>query len=111
TRGGRGARSGGLELEAVLFFRVGHGWGGGLIRRARGIFGAEKLHVAAERNGRNLPARTIAVVKAGDLGTEANREHQHFNAAPARHQKMAKLVEENDDGQNEQKQHYITNEA
>ena len=85
--------------------------GGRLIRRARRILIAEKFYIAAERNCGNLPSCPIAVVKSGDLGTEANGEHQHLDAAPARHQKMTKLVEENDDGQNEQKRHHIADEA
>ena len=85
--------------------------GGSLIGRARRILVAEKFHIAAEGNCGNLPAGAIAVVESGDLGAEANGEHQHLDAAPARHQKMTKLVKENDDGQNEQKRHDIADEA
>ena len=82
-----------------------------MVRDARGILVAEEFHVAAKRNGGDLPARAVAVVEAGELGAKADRKYQHPDAAPARHQEMAKLVKEHDDRQNEQKRHHIADEA
>ena len=52
-----------------------------LVRHARGILIAEELHVAAERNGRQFPARAVAVVEAEQFGAEADRKHQNPDAA------------------------------
>ncbi len=45
----------------------------------------------------------MAVVEAEKFRPEAERERQHLHTSPASDQKVAKLMEENDDGQNEQK--------
>ena len=45
----------------------------------------------------------MTVVEADELRAETDRKHQHPHAAPARDQKMAKLMEEHDDAQAEQK--------
>ena len=63
---------------------------------------AEELDVAAERNGRHLPAGAVAVVEAEQFRAEAERERQDLHAGPAGDEEMAELVEENDDGQDEQ---------
>src|SRR5262249_52738063 len=66
-----------------------------------GIFIAEKLHVAAERNGRDLPARAIAIVKTGKLRAKADGKCQDLHAAQARHQKVAELMEKYDQAEDE----------
>ena len=73
------------------------------IRHARGILVAEEFHVAAERNGGDLPARAVAVVKADEFGPEADGKHQNPHAAPARDQEMPELVEEHDQAEDEEK--------
>ena len=75
----------------------------GLVRHAGGILVAEKLHVAAERNGGDLPAGAVAIGEAEQLRAETDGKDQHPHAAPARDQEMAELVEEHDDAQDEQK--------
>ena len=52
----------------------------------------------------------VAVVEAGEFRPEAEREGQYFYAVPARHQEVAKLVEENDDGQHEQEGNDVADE-
>ena len=76
---------------------------GGLVRHARGVVIPEKFHVAAERNGRKLPAGAMAIVEADELRAETHRKSQHPHAAPARDQEVAELVEEHDNAQSEQK--------
>src|SRR2546430_16861381 len=72
------------------------------VGHARGVFVADKLHIPAQRNGRELPAGTVPIGEAEELAPEPDGKHLHPNAAPPRHEKMAELVEKNDDGQNEQ---------
>ena len=108
----RGARDlTGWKMKLSLFSASVMAAAAALVRHARGVVVAEEFHIAAERDGRDFPARAVAVVEAGNLGTEADREDQHPDAAPARHQKMAELVEEHDDGQDEQERHHIADEA
>src|SRR5262249_42043080 len=82
-----------------------------MVRDACGIFVSKKFHVAAERNCRNLPTRTVAIIESDDLGSETDRKCQDLDAAPTRHQKMAKLMKENNDRQHKQKRHDIADEA
>ena len=51
-----------------------------------------------------VPWRSL---KPNELRAEADRENQHADAAPARDQEMAELVEEDHDGQNEQERHDV----
>ena len=92
-----------LMEEALAALGLGHARDRGLVRHARGVVIAEKLHVAAERNGRKLPAGSVAVVEADEFRTETHRKSQHPHAAPARDQEVAELMEEHDDAQSEQK--------
>src|SRR5690606_14063995 len=73
-----------------------------LVRDARGIVVAEEFDVAAQRNCREFPTRVVLVGEAENLRTEADGEHQHAHAAPARDQEVPKLVEKHDDGEDEQ---------
>ena len=82
-----------------------------MVGHARRVLVAEELHIAAERDGRDLPARATAVVEAGDFGTEAERESQHPDAAQAGHQEMAKLMKKHDNCQDEEERHDIADEA
>ena len=53
-----------LMEEAVAALGLGHVGDGGLVRHAGGVVIAKKLHIAAERNGRKLPAGAVAIVEA-----------------------------------------------
>ena len=72
-----GARADRLMDEAVFLFGLAHGGGGRLVGHAGRIVVAEKFHIAAERHRGDLPAGAIAVVEAGDLRAEADREGEH----------------------------------
>ena len=100
-----------LMNEAVLALLRAHGSNRRLVGNARRIIVAEEFYVAAKWNGAQLPSRVMAVVEAKKLRTETDGEHQHPDAAPARHQKMTKLVEEHHDGQNEQERYEIAQHA
>src|SRR6202011_203520 len=63
-----------LVVEAAGAFFLGH-----LVerfgRRRRGLaVVAKKLDIAAERDGRDLPSRSVPVVEAGKFGPKANRK-------------------------------------
>ena len=91
-----------LAEEALLALLLGHRRQDRGVGHARFVVVAEELDVAPERNEGNLPSGAVAVVEAGHFWTEAHREDQHANAAPAGHQEMAELMKENDDRQREQ---------
>ena len=77
--------------------------GAQLIARHRGGIGiAEHLDVAAERDGAELPARAGAIVPAEELRAEADREDLDAHAVAARDQIVAELVNEDQDGQDDQ---------
>ena len=97
--------------EAFLAFRLGHAARGLMIGNAGGVVVAEKLDVAAKRNGRHLPARAVPVVEAKQLRAEANGKRHDTDAIPAGNQKMAKLVEEDHDGQHKQKRYDVAEDA
>jgi hypothetical protein len=101
----------GLEHEAVFLFGFGQSSSCRSVRNACSILVPEKFHIATERDGGNLPARAVTVIESGDLRAETNRKRQHLDAAPTRHQKVTKLVKENDDRQHKQKRHDIADEA
>ena len=110
-RDDRGALADRLEEEALAPLRLAHVADRFLIRHARGVLVAEELDVAAERDGRDLPARAVAIVEAEQFRAEADREGEHAHAAPARDQEMAELVKEHHDGQHEQERHDIAGRA
>ena len=106
----RGARTDLLVMEAAGVLFRGHA-GERLGRRRRGLaIVAEELHIAAERDRRDLPAGAMAVVETGQFRPETERESQHPHARPAGDQEMAELMEENDDGQDEQEGNDVTDE-
>ena len=107
----RGAGGDRLVDEAVLLFGLGHRRGGLVVGHARGVVVAEEFHVAAERHRGDFPARAVAVVEADDLGAEADGKGEHADAAPARHQEVAELVKEHDNGEDEQEGNDITGDA
>ncbi len=79
-------------------------------RRRIGV--AEHLDVAAQGHRAEFPTRSGAVVPAEELGAETNREYLDANAVPARHDVMAELVDEDEDGQDDKKpEHYIADAA
>ena len=51
------------------------------VRHACRIVVAKELHIAAERDRGNFPARSVPVVEAGDFGTKSDRKHQHLDPA------------------------------
>ena len=107
----RRARSDFLVVEAARALFFGHA-GERFGRRRRGLaLVAEELDVATERDRRNLPARAVAVVETGEFRTKAERERQNLYAGPAGNQEMTEFMEEDDDGQDEQKGDDITDEA
>src|SRR6202008_833248 len=80
-------------------------------RRRRGFaVVAEKFDVTSEGNSGNFTAGPVAVVKAGELRTEAERESQHLHTGPASNQEMAEFVEEDDDGENKYKRDRVADE-
>ena len=91
-----------LRVEGDLLLVVGQRFDLAGVRRARRVHVADEFHVAAERNGGNLPARAVAVVEADEFGTEADRERLDADAAPAADEVVAHLVHEHDDRQHEQ---------
>ncbi len=74
-----------------------------LIGHACGIVVAEKFYVTAERNGREFPARAMAVVEAEQLRAEADRKYHYPDTTPSGDEEMAEFVEEHDEGEHEQK--------
>jgi hypothetical protein len=112
-RAGRYNRSAGADLladEAVLLFILAHGGSGGVIWLASRIVVTEEFHVAAERDRRDLPARSMTVIEADEFWTEAEREREHPDAAPARHQEVAEFMKENDDRQHKQEGNQVAHE-
>src|SRR5690606_20484610 len=73
-----------------------------VVRSGGGILIAVELDIAAERDGAELPPGAVAVVEAGDLGTEADGEGGDADAAPAPGEIMPHLVDEDDQGQDDQ---------
>ncbi len=107
----RSARAHLLPGEADLLLGFAHGGAGVMVGHARRIVVAEEFHIAAERDGRDLPAGAVAVIEADEFRTEAERECEHFDAAPAGHQKVAKLVKENDNRQHKQERDQIAEQS
>ncbi len=81
------------------------------IRHAGAVHVADELDVAAERDRRDLPAGAAAVVEADQLGSEADREAGHPDAAPPPDQEMAHLVDEHHDGEDEQERHDVAEQV
>jgi hypothetical protein len=91
-----------LVREADLAFGLVHGGERRLVRHARGVLVAEEFHIAAQRDGGELPTGAVAVREADELAAEADREHQDPHAAPACDHEVPELVEEHHDRQDEQ---------
>ena len=72
---------------------------------------AEELDVAAERNGGHLPAGAVAVVETEQFRAEAKRKRQDLHPGPAGDEEMAKLMEENNDGQDKQERDDVADQA
>src|SRR5581483_314566 len=92
----RRSRKGNLALRLVPFRER------RLIGRARCAVVAEKANIAAEWNGGDAPARSVAVVEAEKLRAETDRKGIDLHAAAARDPEMAELVKEHHDGEHEQ---------
>src|SRR5205814_10011563 len=94
-----------LVVKTVAAFRLAQLRDRLSVGHAGRVLVADEFHIAAERNGRELPAGAVAIGEAQKLAPEPDRKNLHPNAAPPRHEKMAEFVKENHDGQNEQKRH------
>src|SRR5262249_30313171 len=68
------------------------------IGRAAGIRIAKELHETAERNPRDLPQRSLAVVPFHDRRAEADGECVYPYPAPAADGEVTKLVKEYENG-------------
>ncbi len=81
-------------------------------RRRRGLgIVAEELHIAAQGNRGNLPARALAVVEPNEFRSESQRERQYFHAGPAANQEVTEFVKEDNDGEDEQEGDQIADKA
>ncbi len=90
-----------LEHEALRPLGGIHGGELRGVRSACRILIAKEFDVAAERNGRDFPARAVAIVKSDQFGAETDGKHQNPHAAPAPDQEMAEFVEEHDEAEHE----------
>ena len=106
-----GALSDRLVEEALLALFRGHAGDGGWIRHAGRVFIPKKFYVAAERNGGELPAGSVAVGEAQQFRAETDRKSHDPHAIPARDQEMAEFVEENHDGEDEQERNELAGDA
>src|SRR5580693_9088020 len=73
-----------LKHKTLRFLAFIHAGKAFRVRHARSILVAEEFVIAAELDGRDLPARAVSVVKADGLRPKANGKHQDAHAAPAR---------------------------
>ncbi len=91
-----------LKEEAFGAFAIVHGFEPRRFRNACGILVAEEFHIAAERNGRDLPAGAVPIVKAAEFGTKTDGKHQNPHAAQARDHEVPELVEKHHDAEHEE---------
>src|SRR5256885_16501119 len=79
------------------------------VARHRGGIGvAEHLHVSADRNQAELPARAGAVRPAEQLRAETNGKDLDFDAIASGREVVPKLMHENQDRQDDQKRKDLT---
>src|SRR5258708_7692663 len=64
------------------------------IGRARRVRIAKEFHVAAERDPRDLPSRSMPVEPTYNCGTKSDGKSLDFDAAGSRHGKVAELMKE-----------------
>src|SRR6185295_8876826 len=100
-----------LMHETLLPLGLGHRRKRLLVRDAGGVFVAEEFHIAAERNGGNLPARAVAIIEAPKFGTKADGEDQYPDTEPARDQEVAQLVEKHHQLEHDQKRDAVSQHA
>ena len=79
-----------------------HAGGGGLVRFARGVGVAVETHIAAERKGRQPPARAVAVDVMGDFRPKTHGKSVHLDSAQPADHEMAELMEKHHEAENEQ---------
>src|SRR5579885_2401774 len=77
------------------------------IRVAGGRGVAEHLHVAAQRQQRQLPVRAGTVDEAPDLLAEAERKGLDLHTTTAGHEIMPELMDEHDDADDDEKRHHV----
>ena len=70
-----------------------------------------EFDIAAERNGRDAPARAKTVDSGPKLRPEADREGVDSHAAPAADDEMAELVDEHDQRQDEHEGNEVDGEG
>ncbi len=99
----------GLRLEGAAALLRRHALERILRRLARGILVVHELHVAAERNPGDAPARTLAIGEAPDLPPKADGEGANRDAAPARDDEVAELVDEDHDAEHDEEGHHGKN--
>ena len=97
--------------EADPPFGLGHVGKRVLIGNARSVLIAKEFHVSAEWNSGQLPSGAVAIIEADEFGAKSDRKGQYPDTAPAGDQKMAELVEEDHDGQYEQKGNEVAEDA
>ena len=90
-----------LGEEADLALLGGHVLGAFGDAGAGAVGIAMELHVTAERDPGEPPACPLAIGVGGDLGTEADGEGVDLHPAPAAHEKVPELMEEDHDGEDE----------
>ena len=76
-------------------------------RLARGICVAEHLHVAAERDRAEFPARLRLIGPTVNLRAEADGENLDAHPIVARDQKMPHLVHEYEHGEDDQERNDV----
>src|SRR5262249_22686826 len=64
-----------------------------------------------ERNGRNLPPGSVAVIEANEFRSESQGKGQNLHTGPTGHEEVAELVEEHHDRQDEQKRDHIADQG
>ena len=84
-----------------------------LVAGGRGCVGiAEELYIAAQGNQAQLPACPgTRIGPSPHFGAEADGKDIHLHPVPAGHQKVPHLVNEHDDGQDQQKNHHVVPDA
>jgi hypothetical protein len=92
-----------LEHEALRLLGLVHGRQARTIRHAGGVLVAEEFHIAAQRNGGNLPPRTVTVVEAYEFRAKTDGKHQNLHPAPTADEEMPQFVEEHDKAEDKQK--------
>lgn len=91
-----------LMVKADALFRLGQLTA--LLDTAAGFVGVtEELHVTAQREQTDSPARAVLVVPAEQLFPKPDGKNIHLHTIPPGDDEMSKLVNEDDNGQDNEK--------